>query len=238
MVLSLGLLSGLSETASRRRIRQLHSSHDAVGCNGSALIGAQPTRNSIWGNSLPPKTFSRTAVRASAISSGSVTGQLDNPGLWRSAAPGWWLLPCAIVPARHPRQCPKRLRRRSRRPGSNLRAAPAPCRRTPEPAPATRHPAAGCCAQARPPSTRACHSTPPAHADTPHRRRAGARPCLQGLSAATASQPAAASPRNNPTQALIRVGLGPALESPPPLAGQEIRHVVRPDPQRTHDRAR
>lgn len=79
MVLSLGLLSGLSETASRRRIRQLHSSSDAVGCNGSALIGAQPIRNSIWGNSLPPKTSSRTAARASAISSGSVNGPARQP---------------------------------------------------------------------------------------------------------------------------------------------------------------
>lgn len=237
MVLSLGLLSGLSETASRRRIRQLHSSHDAVGCNGSALIGAQPTRNSIWGNSLPPKTSSRTAARASAISSGSVTGQLANPRAVAVSSTRLVASPVRNRASASSSAVPKRLRRRSRRPGSNLRAAPAPCRRTPEPAPATRHPAAGCCAQARPPSTRAYHSTPPAHADTPHRRRAGARPCLQGLSAATASQPAAASPRNNPTQALIRVGLGPALESPPPLAGQEIRHVVRPDPQRTHDRA-
>ena len=97
--------------------------------------------------------------------------------------------------------------------GSNLRAAPAPCRRTPEPAPARgirlrdaarRH--------ARPRHVPA--TPPPAHADTPSppRRRAA----MSTRPVSCDSESTRRSFTAEPTQALIRVGLGPALESPPP----------------------
>ena len=49
--------------------------------SGSALTGAQPIRNNIWGNPLSPNTSVCTASRVSAISRGSVTGQLASQGM-------------------------------------------------------------------------------------------------------------------------------------------------------------
>ena len=106
------------------------SGRRGVAGSGSALTGAQPTRISICGNCSPPNTSSRRASRVSAISNGSVMGQLARPVCGGGEQHQTCCLSGVVAdPFQRRRRCRGQVSMH-RRPWMRRAAVPVPCRRT------------------------------------------------------------------------------------------------------------